>query len=103
MTKVGAYAIIRIYTLIFGADGGPAAEVAAPWLLPASAIGLVIGALGVLASRVLVNLVSFSMIWSMGSLLLAVGLFDAGGWLRRFITPCIPPLLPPRFFSSRSS
>jgi multicomponent K+:H+ antiporter subunit D len=79
MTKVGAYAIIRIYTLVFGADGGPAADIAGPWLLPASAIGLIIGALGVLASRGLVNLVSFSMIWSMGSLLLAVALFDARG------------------------
>ncbi len=79
MTKVGAYAIVRVYTLIFGPGGGPAADIAGPWLLPASLIGLVIGALGVLASRVLTNLVSFSMIWSMGSLLLAVALFDAAG------------------------
>jgi multicomponent K+:H+ antiporter subunit D len=79
MTKVGAYAIIRIYTLVFGAEGGPAADIAGPWLLPASLIGLIIGALGVLASRMLVNLVSFSMIWSMGSLLLAVALFNSRG------------------------
>ena len=79
MTKVGAYSIIRVYTLVFGADGGPAAGVAGPWLLPAALAALVIGALGVLASRSLVNLVSFAVVWSMGTLLTAVALFDPRG------------------------
>jgi len=38
---------------------------------------LAIGAIGVLASRVLVDLVCFAVVWSMGSLLVAVSLFDA--------------------------
>jgi multicomponent K+:H+ antiporter subunit D len=79
MTKVGAYSIIRVYTLVFGAEGGPAAGIAGPWLLPAALAALVVGALGVLASRALVNLVSFSVIWSMGTLLTAVALFDPRG------------------------
>jgi multicomponent K+:H+ antiporter subunit D len=79
MTKVGAYAIIRVFTLIFGADGGPAASVAAPWIMPAALVTLAIGAIGVLASRVLVDLVCFAVVWSMGSLLVAVALFDVDG------------------------
>ena len=79
LTKVGAYSIIRVYTLVFGTEGGPAAGVAGPWLLPAALVTLVVGALGVLASRALVNLVSFSVVWSMGSLLTAVALFDVKG------------------------
>ena len=79
LTKVGAYSIIRVYTLVFGPEGGPAAGVAGPWLLPAALATLVVGALGVLASRALVNLVSFSVVWSMGSLLTAVALLDGRG------------------------
>jgi multicomponent K+:H+ antiporter subunit D len=77
MTKVGAYAIIRVFTLVFGAEGGAAASIAAPWILPAALATLTIGAIGVLASRVLVDLVCFAVVWSMGSLLVAVSLFDA--------------------------
>lgn len=79
MTKVGAYSIIRTSTLIFGAEGGPVAQIAAPFVLPAALATLLIGAAGVLASRALADLVSFSVVWSMGSLLVAVGLFDVRG------------------------
>ena len=33
MTKVGAYAIIRVFTLVFGEEAGPLAGLADPWLL----------------------------------------------------------------------
>ena len=79
MTKVGAYSIIRVFTLIFGPDGGAAANIAAPWIMPAALATLAIGAVGVLASRVLVDLVCFAVVWSMGSLLVAVALFDVSG------------------------
>ena len=32
MTKVGVYAVLRVTTLVFGADGGAAAHVTSPWL-----------------------------------------------------------------------
>ena len=76
MTKVGAYAIIRVYGTIFGADAGALADMAAPWILPAALVTLFVGAMGILASRTLLDLASFSIIASMGTLLIAVGLFD---------------------------
>ncbi|MGP9814276.1 monovalent cation/H+ antiporter subunit D [Rhodopseudomonas sp. NSM] len=79
MTKVGAYSIVRVYTVVFGADAGPVADIAAPWVVPAALATLALGAVGVLASPTLLGLVCFSIVWSMGSLLLALGLFDASG------------------------
>lgn len=79
MTKVGAYAILRVYGLVFGAEAGSLALVAAPFVLPAAAATLVLGAVGVLGSRSLRALVAFSVVASMGTLLIALGLFDAAG------------------------
>lgn len=79
MTKVGAYAIIRIFGTIFGADAGALAGVAVPWILPAALATLLIGAIGLLASRTLLDLASFNIIASMGTLLIAIGLFDVDG------------------------
>jgi multicomponent K+:H+ antiporter subunit D len=75
MTKVGGYAILRIYTLVFGADAGAAAWIAAPWLLPAALVTTVLGMVGVFAARTLRSLVCFAVIGSMGTLLIAIGLF----------------------------
>jgi multicomponent K+:H+ antiporter subunit D len=79
MTKVGAYSIIRIYTLIFGADAGALAGIAAPWILPAGILTLVLGTIGVLAGRSLVDLVCYAVVASMGTLLIAIGLATATG------------------------
>jgi multicomponent K+:H+ antiporter subunit D len=73
MTKVGAYAIMRVYTLVFGAGQG--ASLAAPWLMPAALVTLVLGMVGVLAARSLGQMVSFAVVGSMGTLLAAVALF----------------------------
>ncbi|MCG5501195.1 monovalent cation/H+ antiporter subunit D [Ectothiorhodospira lacustris] len=75
MTKVGAYSIIRMYTLVFGDGAGEMAGIAADWLLPAALVTLVVGMVGVLASRSLGQMVSFGVIGSMGTLLAAVALF----------------------------
>jgi multicomponent K+:H+ antiporter subunit D len=79
MTKVGAYSILRVFTLIFGEGGGIGAMVAAPWLLPVALATLVVGVLGALASRDLRGMVAFLVIASMGTLLAAVGLFNLRG------------------------
>jgi multicomponent K+:H+ antiporter subunit D len=75
MTKVGAYSILRIYTLVFGGSAGEDAWLAADWLLPAALVTLVLGMVGVLGAKALTRLICFSIIGSMGTLLIAVALF----------------------------
>ncbi|MFG1410708.1 monovalent cation/H+ antiporter subunit D [Xanthobacter sp. VTT E-85241] len=79
MTKVGAYAIIRVYGLVFGAGAGPLALAAAPFVLPAALVTLAVGAIGLVGSRTLRDLSAFAVIASMGTLLVAIGLFDVAG------------------------
>jgi multicomponent K+:H+ antiporter subunit D len=76
MTKVGAYCIIRVYTLAFGPDAGPVANIVEPWIMPAALVTLVVGAVGVLASRSLSGLIVFAVVWSTGTLLSVFGSFD---------------------------
>lgn len=75
MTKVGAYAIVRLYTISFGPDVAATTTLAADWLLPGALITLAIGAFGVLGARRLLPLVSFAVLGSMGTLLVAVSAF----------------------------
>jgi multicomponent K+:H+ antiporter subunit D len=76
MTKVGAYAILRVYVLIFGGGAGAASWLAEPYILPAAAVTLLLGMIGVLASRTLTALAVYALVGSVGTLMLAVGLFD---------------------------
>jgi multicomponent K+:H+ antiporter subunit D len=75
MTKVGAYSIIRMYTLVFGGGAGESPGWPGPWLLPAALVTLLIGMLGVLAARSLGQMVSFAVLGSVGTLLTAVSIF----------------------------
>jgi multicomponent K+:H+ antiporter subunit D len=75
MTKVGAYTIIRLYVLAFGAEAGEAAWIAAPWLLPAGLVTLVLGMIGVFAARNLGQMAGYAVIGSMGTLLATVSVF----------------------------
>jgi multicomponent K+:H+ antiporter subunit D len=77
LTKVGAYSIIRVHTLVFGADASPISDLLQQLLLPAAMLTLVIGAIGVLASRTMLDLASFSIVASMGTLLIAAVGLDA--------------------------
>jgi multicomponent K+:H+ antiporter subunit D len=77
MSKVGAYAILRVFTLIFGAGAGEASWAAVPWLLPAALVTAVVGAIGLLAARDLSRLACYALLHSMGTLFIAIGLFDA--------------------------
>ncbi len=79
MTKVGVYAIVRIFTLLFGEQAGAAAGVVKPWLLPLALATLILGALGVLAASDLRRLLAYLVVVSVGTLLTAVGLFSPSG------------------------
>ena len=75
MTKVGAYAIIRVYTMIFPPELEVTSGMHDLWLLPAALVSLAIGMIGVLAARKLDRLVAFSIIGSMGMVMVAISLF----------------------------
>ena len=72
MTKVGAYAIIRVYTLIFPPDLTVTAGLHGWWLLPAALVSLAIGMIGILAARHLDRLVAFAVIGSMGMVMVSI-------------------------------
>ncbi len=78
MTKVGVYAILRTYTLIFPADGA-APDVAGDWLLPLALLTLAVGAVGVLGSQRLRELIAYMVVVSVGTLLAGIGQFNVGG------------------------
>ena len=80
LTKVGVYAILRVYPLVFGPDAGAAANVAAAWVLPVALVTLAFGALGVLAARTLRLWAGWMVVYSVGTLLVAVGLFSEAGY-----------------------
>lgn len=74
MTKVGAYSILRVYTLIFGSDAGPAANLITDWLLPLAMATLAVGILGVVGSRFLRAQTAYLVIASVGTLFVAFGI-----------------------------
>ncbi len=75
MTKVGAYAIIRMYTLAFPANLPAVEGHFATLLMPAALLTLTVGMIGILGAHRLERLVAFSVIGSMGTLLIAIALF----------------------------
>ncbi|WP_284265970.1 monovalent cation/H+ antiporter subunit D [Roseicyclus amphidinii] len=75
MTKVGAYAILRVHTVSFGPGIEGTEDLAATWLFPAAIITIAIGAFGVLGARRLMPLIAFSVLGSMGTLLIALAAF----------------------------
>ncbi|WP_435138392.1 monovalent cation/H+ antiporter subunit D [Pseudopelagicola sp. nBUS_19] len=75
MTKVGAYAILRMYTLVFGPDEPVSKGLVGDWLLPASLLTLAIGMIGVFGARDIAKLVAFAAIGSMGTLMIAISIF----------------------------
>ncbi|MCB1984281.1 MAG: monovalent cation/H+ antiporter subunit D [Burkholderiales bacterium] len=79
MTKVGAYSILRVYTLIFGAQAGHLANLIENWLLPLALLTLIVGVLGALASTRLRQQVAYLVIASIGTLLTAFGMHTQAG------------------------
>jgi multicomponent K+:H+ antiporter subunit D len=52
MSKVGVYALLRVFGVAFGAGAGPLAGIAAPWLFPAALLTAALGAVAAFGARV---------------------------------------------------
>lgn len=79
MSKVGVYAILRTYTLMFGISAGSSANLLEYWLLPLGLGTLIIGMLGVVASTHLRQQAAYLVIASVGLLCTAFSLNNAAG------------------------
>ena len=73
LTKVGIYAVLRIWLLFFGPAAGASAGFGQDWLTIGGLVTLAFGAIGVLGAQELPRLAGFSLIASCGTLLAAVG------------------------------
>src|SRR5690606_38242145 len=76
LSKVGVYAVIRLWLLMFP-SGANSAGFGAEWLLYGGLATLAFGSIGLLASQALPRLASFSLIVSAGTLLSAVAFGQA--------------------------
>ncbi len=75
MTKVGAYSILRVFTLILPPSTPATGALYADILLPVALVTLAVGALGVLGARTVGRMVAFAAVASMGTLFVAVSQF----------------------------
>jgi len=79
MTKLGLYAIVRVFTLIYGAEAGVLNGMVLDWLWPLSMLTLAGGVLGALAARNLQVLLSYLVVVSVGTLLAGIALGTVEG------------------------
>ncbi|QHD50328.1 monovalent cation/H+ antiporter subunit D [Vreelandella aquamarina] len=74
MTKVGIYAILRVYSLIFGEQAGGLVALEQPWVWWLALATLAAAGVGVMAARDLRLLVAYLVLISVGTLLAGVGM-----------------------------
>jgi multicomponent K+:H+ antiporter subunit D len=74
LTKVGAYAILRFNTTIFGPDVVSTGPMIAQVLLPAALVTVAVGAVGVLGAGRVMVVAAFAVLASVGTLMVAVAL-----------------------------
>lgn len=78
LTKVGAYIVLRLWLLLFGADAGASAQFGGEWLLLGGIATVAFGAIGCLASQDMARLAAFSVLVSSGTVLAATGMGQIG-------------------------
>jgi len=78
MTKLGIYAVLRVFGTVFGADAGALAGFAWPWVLPLGAATLVLATAGALAAASLRTLSAWLVLGSAATLFVALGLATPG-------------------------
>ena len=73
MTKVGLYALLRLWSLLFGAEAGPSAQFGSLWLIMGGMLTMAFGAIGMMGSQRVTHLASHAAVLSSGTLLAAAG------------------------------
>ncbi len=76
MTKVGAYAVIRLFSLVFPTGTAATGTLFADLLMPAALVTIAVGAVGVLGAGTMARAAAFAGIASMGTLFVAVAAFQ---------------------------
>lgn len=74
MTKVGLYAIVRVFTLVFGSEAGELSGMVDVWLWPLALLTLGAAVIGALAARNLQVLLAYLVVVSVGTLLAGIAL-----------------------------
>ena len=73
MTKVGFYAVLRLWTLLFSSQAGASAFFGSQWLIHAGLLTLAIAACSILAAQRLERMAALSILVSAGTLMAAIG------------------------------
>lgn len=73
LSKVGIYAVLRVWLLLFGEGAGDSAGFGAPWIMAGGLLTLVFGSIAVLATQNMARLAGASVLVSSGTLLAAAG------------------------------
>lgn len=73
LSKVGIYALLRVYLLMFGSDEGWTGNFGEEWMLYGGIATLAFGTIGVLAVRTLSRVAGYCVIISSGTLLATIG------------------------------
>ncbi|MFZ3484988.1 monovalent cation/H+ antiporter subunit D [Sphingomonas sp. 3-13AW] len=73
LSKVGVYAVLRVYLLLFNQEAGWAANYGEEWLFFGGMATIAFGTIGILAARTLSAIAGYSLLVSAGTLLAAVG------------------------------
>ncbi|HYG84789.1 MAG TPA: monovalent cation/H+ antiporter subunit D [Azospirillum sp.] len=73
LSKVGVYAVLRLWLLMFGESGGASAGFGGLWLLAGGLLTIAFGSVAVLATQNMARLASASVLVSSGTLLAAAG------------------------------
>ena len=76
MAKVGAYAVIRVYVLVFPVGTAATDTLFADLLMPAGLATIAVGAVGVLGATTMARQAAFAGMASMGTLFVAVAAFQ---------------------------
>ncbi|MBW6401667.1 monovalent cation/H+ antiporter subunit D [Roseomonas sp. HJA6] len=73
LSKVGIYAVLRVWLLLFGGETGPSVGFGSHWLVVGGLLTIAFGSIAVLATQNLPRLAGASVLISSGTLLAAIG------------------------------